>query len=445
MKFISSKVDNPALLPLLLLGVCLVLNGTSLAQNQYYVNSAAGSDSNDGSQTRPWRTIQHADSALLLGQGGTIVHVAPGTYSGPITTNKAGTASGRLVWLSDTKWGAKVTNANWQINGNYVDLNGFDLTSPGSGGYGVFVGLQTSFVHILNNNMHDFTTGDCGSYGVITDGRANPPGPNPGGDNWIIGNVVRHAGNYNFGVYNCVTLHGIYSTGPRDIIQNNIISGITGWAIKRNAYAGAGVISNNTIFNNGGGISPTELSDDGFLAIWDYNTVSNNIIVNNGVDAPNGGRFGIDFYHVTGTHNVVTNNLIYGNKPSDYGHHDVACSGGTPISGSDADGTAGGCPSSSPKSDAGPAVTFTNFQSDTNSTPASNYSVDNYQIKAGSNAIQNGTTNCASSPGLSPCVPTLDIVGVIRLSGSTLDIGAYEQGTVAGVPLAPTGLTASVQ
>jgi hypothetical protein len=201
------------------------------------------------------------------------------------------------------------------------------------------------------------------------------------------------------------------------------------------------------LFNNGGGIALTEYSDAGFVCAWDYNSLTNNIVVNNGTDVPNGGRFGINFYHVTGTHNLVANNLIYGNKPADYAHHDVACAGGTPISGSDANGTAGGCPSTSPKSDPSTSITFVNFQFDGNTAPASNYAADDYQIKAGSSAIQNGTTSCASSPGISPCVPATDFVGVARLTGSTVDIGAYEQGSSSATagPVAPTGLTAVVQ
>src|ERR1700680_1956501 len=48
--------------------------------NNYYV-SPTGSDSSAGTQAAPWKTINHADSTLQLGAGGTIVHVSPGTYS----------------------------------------------------------------------------------------------------------------------------------------------------------------------------------------------------------------------------------------------------------------------------------------------------------------------------------------------------------------------------
>ena len=110
MKFILAKILHQAWLCVLVL-VGFMLTGTMAAQNQYYVNAAAGSDSNDGSQARPWKTIQHADAALSVGAGGAVVHVAAGTYSGPITTNKSGNSSARIVYISDTKWGAKINTA----------------------------------------------------------------------------------------------------------------------------------------------------------------------------------------------------------------------------------------------------------------------------------------------------------------------------------------------
>jgi hypothetical protein len=453
-KFISAKSVNPAWFCVLVLTASLGFTGVSMAQNQYYVNASAGSDSNDGSQARPWKTIQHADAALTVGSGGAIVHVSPGTYFGPITTAKAGTSSSaRVVYISDTKWGAKVINSNWLVKGAYQTIQDFDLTSPafnggGIGNVSVPIGqTPPSFMHIIGLYIHDISTAGCsnGSSGINVSGAQSPSAMAT--DNWIIGNVIRHVS-----TPSCITSHGIYDDGPSDIVENNIISGVSGWAIHRivgsPGYSPVRVvISNNTIFNNGGGILLSEYNNQGQAGVIDYSTISNNIIVNNGGNGSQTG-FGLNYFHVTGTHNVVTNNLIYGNLPSDYGHHGGICTGGTPISGTDESGTAGGCPSTSPWTDASTAVTFVNFQSDTNAAPASNYDSDNYQVKAGSNAIQHGATNCASAPGLSPCVAPTDVVGVVRLTqtGSTLNIGAYEQSSAtAGLPSAPTGLTAAVQ
>jgi hypothetical protein len=450
-KFTSAQVVNQIFLFFFLLAGCFALTGTATAQNNYYVNASTGSDSNDGSQARPWKTIQKADSALSLGSGGTIVHVAPGTYGGNITTSRSGTSSARITFLSDTSYGAKIVNGSWQINGSYSEVNGFDITNPNCDGcYFVNIGQNgttTTGVRLQFNNMHDASTnvptGSCGSRAGGVNTVNGPPK-----DVLINGNIIRHVGsNTSSGGRSC--MHAIYDEAIGSVITNNIISGSTGAGIKSDMVTSGQcaprVISNNTIFNNSGGLNLTGASDAGIQCAWDNNTISNNIIVNNGV----AGVFawgGINYYHVTGTHNLVTNNVVYGNVPWNYAHHDVACTGGTPISGSDANGTAGGCPSTNPKTDPSISDTFVNFQTDNYTAPASNYNASNYQIRAGSSAIGNGSTSCAPS-GINPCVPDADFIGVARLS-SGLDIGAFEQGSgseVANAPAAPTGLTATVQ
>jgi hypothetical protein len=414
-----------------------------MAQNHYYVSNA-GSDSNDGSQARPWRTIQHADAALALGSGGTVVHVAPGTYGGPITTNRSGTATARIVFISDTKWGAKITTANWLPSGAYIDINGFDMTSPGANGYCTATPNSASNhdQHFIGNYCHDVgqVANSCAPVGGMSDGALNH-------DNWFIGNIIRHIGNSSTGTI-CNFMHGIYSSSYHTLIENNVISGASGWGIKHGpggtlaSPIGQSVISGNTLFNNSGGIALTQCADNG-CGTYDYSTISNNIIINNGVTGSTNQRFGIDFFHVSGTHLLVSNNLIYGNLPSDYAHHGSTCTGGTPISGSDADGTAGGCPSTSPKSDLGTSASFVSFQSDTNTAPASNYNVNDYQLKSGSSAIAAGTTTCVSG-GIAPCVPSTDFIGTVRPTAN-LTIGAFEYGSGADGPAAPTGLTAAVQ
>lgn len=416
---------------------------------QYFVNSSTGSNSNSGlcavagtpaGCTGPWATIQKADTAIVLGSNGTQVNVASGSYAGPVTTNKSGNANQRIIYVSTTPKGAALNPSNWLMVGSYTDVNNFDMTSPGSGGTcigtngGSSISSVGSFEKILNNYCHDTSTSSCPSAGAIyTNGTQSPPLQST--DNLVSGNIIRHGG-----TAACRVFHGIYADGPRDIVSNNSVSGFGGNCIQRASNGPGtpftGVISNNLIFNCGGGINVSEQNNAGTQAQFDYHTINNNIIVNNGVSGAGTPAYGMNWYHVTGTHNVFQNNLVYGNLPGDFAHHDGLCgtsaSGstpavGTPITGTDATGT-GGCPSSNAKTDSGgTGATFTAFQSDTNAAPAGAFNITNYKLKAPSNGVNTGTTLCAAAPGLQNCVPLTAIDGVARPQGPAFDIGVFEQ------------------
>ena len=156
------------------------------------------------------------------------MHVAPGSYSGAITTSKSGTASARIAYLSDTKWGAKLTNPTWSVAGSYVTVEGFDLTGPTTS-YAFNVnaldnasGPAVHHVILKQNYIHDFMTSGCASTGIIQETpRGGHDFPNNSHDNTYDGNIIRHVGSYNSGVNGCVTLHGFYLSGPGDRIINN--------------------------------------------------------------------------------------------------------------------------------------------------------------------------------------------------------------------------------
>ena len=102
--------------------------------------SPIGSDANSGSRTAPWRTINRAASIV---SAGTTVHVAPGTYRERVNSSRSGTASSQIRFVSDVKWGARITptgnggggwggSYGWRNSGSYVEIDGFEIT-PASG------------------------------------------------------------------------------------------------------------------------------------------------------------------------------------------------------------------------------------------------------------------------------------------------------------------------
>ena len=92
--------------------------------------SATGNDSNDGSQAHPFATLQQAASVVTPG---TTVHVLPGTYTDPVTLTRDGTAQARIIFRSETRWGAKIkttgSQAPWTTRADYIDIVGFDISS----------------------------------------------------------------------------------------------------------------------------------------------------------------------------------------------------------------------------------------------------------------------------------------------------------------------------
>jgi Right handed beta helix region len=265
----------------------------------YYV-APGGSDANDGSAAHPWATLQHgADSA----KPGATVHVAPGNYP-VVTSNVAGTSSARIRFVSDVKWGAQIkitnTDAGWQNNADFVDIEGFDVY--GSGRLGI--ANNASSVRIIGNHVHNLSGGSCNSSG----GAAIDNESFTGHDNDIIANVVNDIGPTPLG--SCSTIQGIYHSNLRGHIYNNIAYRVSGWAIHLWHAANNVTISNNLTFNNGGptvgggilvgdGDSPGGVTDDNTI-------VTNNVVIHNG------GR-GIEEFGNVGANNVYSNNMVYQN------------------------------------------------------------------------------------------------------------------------------------
>ena len=330
-----------------------------------------GNDSADGSALHPWATIQHAADAVAPGD---TVHVAPGQYRAAVVTRTSGEATHRIRFISHDHWGAHIqttgSDFSWTNHGDYVDIQGFDIT--GDGRIGIL--NNASHVKIVGNHVHDIPAINTGSNG----GAGIDNGNYSAHDSDIIGNVVNKIGTIDPAKPNH-SIHGIYIANLGGHVWNNIVYrcqayGIHAWHAARNA-----TIANNLVFENGVGGIIVGAGDSPGGIIADNFVVSNNIVINNyGYGILEEGR--------TGTHNRYLNNLVYGNKSGAFRLQNGNVDRGTVVA--------------DPK--------LINYQCD---------GTGDYHLSAQSRCINAGTSQRA---------PTRDYDGVQRPKGSGFDIGPFE-------------------
>lgn len=98
---------------------------TPILGNAYYINPVTGNDTNNGGESKPWKSIQYA---LSKAKPGTVIKLMSGTYSEEIETMVDGTkdkpiviepATGATV-VFDFAW---IGNAPRLVNSNYIFRN----------------------------------------------------------------------------------------------------------------------------------------------------------------------------------------------------------------------------------------------------------------------------------------------------------------------------------
>jgi hypothetical protein len=428
-----------------------VLVGMASAQNQYYVASA-GNDANDGSQARPWQTIQHAINSFTLGASGTVIHVAAGTYTSItncsaytnvalcIPVGRGGSSpTVRLRLQCDAQWSVPSSSgclirtsspvANYMIEWdvNNLDISGFDVGNSATtiGGLQGVCNPSTAgacptgnSVHITNMYVHDIAQ-------TANDGRLGGPAivgcPNTGAgiavnqrhggsvtDIQVIGNRVSHFGDTTI---TCQFAHGIYINTSNAKIQNNVVLDAAANGVQIYSAPCNEDFSNNIVVRSGA--NALQIAGGDVCSPAGTITVTNNILDgsrHNGVMVGTGGGGGCDTSHPI----LISNTVMSGN------------------SGGNFSGTSS-CSTPTNTFAEAPTTTFVSYLGN---------SVDDFHLKPSSIAIQTGTTQCVSG-GIAPCVPAMTIEGEIR--PNPVSIGAYDSTTDAQTLSAPTNLTAVVK
>ncbi|MEN3365921.1 MAG: hypothetical protein V7606_3195 [Burkholderiales bacterium] len=352
------------------------LHAAAASAADLYV-ATTGSDDNPGTPAAPFKTIT---KAATQAPPGTTVHVAPGTYVGAVVTRANGTATARIRYVSDTRWGAKIVpqpdsafDKAWRNTGSYTDIIGFDIDGSNyQGGIRWSTGIVSlgSYNRIQNNHVHHLAQAseNCDSNGGSA---INANNYYHGYHVDMIGNVV-----HDIGVPGCNAIHGIYMATSGNI-QNNLVYRVHYGAIHLWHDASNINIANNTAFNNFIGII---VGGGNFYhsttGVVDYVTVTNNILVDNAIGATESGS--------VGTHNIYYNNLVYQNSRYDFGTLNK------PL----------GTVMANPQ--------FRDYQPD---------GTGDYRLRSTSPALNVADTTNS---------PTVDIEGARRPYGGGVDLGAYE-------------------
>jgi Right handed beta helix region len=245
----------------------------SLASGTAYYVSQTGNDSNAGTMSAPWRTIQHAATTVKAGD---TVNIRAGVYNEAVTPTGSGSASaasitfqsypGELAVIDGT--GLKVVNGQsglFNISGHdYITVSGLEIrnftsSSDSQVPVGIYVSGADNFIQLLSNHVHNITTtapanaNNCASdaLGIAIYGTTAPASIN----NLVIsGNEVDHN---KTGCSETVTLNGNVEnfTVTGNLIHDNNNIGIDAIGFEKTspqtAYDQArnGVISGNTVYN----------------------------------------------------------------------------------------------------------------------------------------------------------------------------------------------------
>jgi hypothetical protein len=135
---------------ILLLTVGMCLASGALAKD-YYV-SKDGSDSNPGTQTKPWLTIQHAADTMIAGDS---VHVSAGTYNERVVTKAKGGQDDYIRFrVSGTD---VVTMGGFEIDHDWIYVEGFHVTGTLTPAYSGYIDFSpdSDYCVALHNKLHD--------------------------------------------------------------------------------------------------------------------------------------------------------------------------------------------------------------------------------------------------------------------------------------------------
>jgi len=172
--------------------IVLAFVSTSLlaqSGSTFYV-SKSGNDTNSGSFTAPWLTIQHAATTVTAGA---TVYVESGVYNESVNFPHSGTTSSPITFANYPGQTATIDGTGLTVSGvqglvnivnqSYVTINGFEIrnyttSSSGPTPAGIWVTGSGTGVQLLNNTVHNIVTKsekNGNAFGIAVYGTSSTP------------------------------------------------------------------------------------------------------------------------------------------------------------------------------------------------------------------------------------------------------------------------------
>jgi len=305
----------------------------------YYV-APNGSDSNPGTESRPWLTIGKAARTLAAGD---TAYVKDGVYNeGPISFANSGTSTSRMITIANAPDHRPVMTNSGKLRGfyiysrSYIKIEGFTLHGFDNDGVSIFYSD-----YIVCSNLHAYDNGDAGILVVDSDHIVIQ-------DSHLHHNGWKSTGDSGWG--DGVTINNHKANGKSSIVRRNLM--YANWQKRAGSFwdgnghtwdmAGTGgvhIMANNVFFNNGGcGVLNNNTGNMAiihnvlFRNMADYNRcrnegemylikdwVGNTLLKNNIIYARPSTALYPSLYPIlregdTSSNEVIQNNLVWGEK-----------------------------------------------------------------------------------------------------------------------------------
>lgn len=184
-------------------GECTIFTDLIITK-AYYVDST-GNDSNPGTQSQPWKTIQKASDTMIAGD---IVVVQAGDYAAQrVNVTRSGSSGASITYLAN----GNVIMKGFNVQANYITIRGFEIANTDYRRWdrekSAGVNIHGSNNVVENNYIHDSSLDGIYIYGP-------PSEPTASNNNIIRNNKLFHN-----------ELAGIEVNGRNNLIERNDVWG----------------------------------------------------------------------------------------------------------------------------------------------------------------------------------------------------------------------------